>query len=124
MGFGQAVTTCLSRYATFYGRASRSEFWWFFLFFILMSVAATIVGILAFPANRLAVEMVTGIVELFLVLPMLAVGARRLHDIGWSGWWQLLYLTVVGYPVLVVLWVLSSEPARNAHGAPAAGGHF
>ena len=69
MNFGQAISTCLSKYATFSGRASRSEFWWFFLFQVLVLAAASMIG-----------EMMYGLVRLGLLLPALAVATRRLHD--------------------------------------------
>ena len=100
MNFGQAISTCFSKYATFSGRASRPEFWWFFLFQILVSVAASMLG-----------DTVSGLVGLALLLPALAVGARRLHDIGKSGWWQLIMLTVIGWLVLIYWW---AQPARDA----------
>jgi uncharacterized membrane protein YhaH (DUF805 family) len=74
MNFGQATSTCLSRSATFSGRASGPEFWWFFLFQILVSVAASMIG-----------DTIAALVSLALLLPALAVGTRRLHDIGKSG---------------------------------------
>ena len=94
MNFGQAISTCLSNYATFAGRASRPEFWWFFLFQVLAQIAASMVG-----------QTMSGLVVLGLLLPALAVGTRRLHDIGRSGWWQLLMLTGIGYLVLLYWWV-------------------
>ena len=121
MGFGQAVTACMVKFADFSGRASRSEFWWFYLFAFLTIVGAVFVGGLAFPADPMAAEMVPAVMELFFIVPVLAAGARRLHDIGRSGWWLLLIPTVVGIVPLVVFWVLASERGRNAHGAPSAG---
>ena len=94
MNFGQAISVCLSKYATFTGRASRPEFWWFFLFQILISIAASMLG-----------DVIAGLVSLGLLLPALAVGTRRLHDIGKSGWWQLIMLTVIGLLVLIYWWV-------------------
>ena len=120
MGFGQAIAACMTDYATFSGRASRSEFWWFYLFVVLMSWGATLVAAAAFPADPAAADALSGLVNLMFLLPVLAAGARRLHDIGRSGWWQLLYLTGIGVILLIVWWVLSSKQERNAHGAPAA----
>ena len=99
MNFGQAISTCFAKYATFSGRASRAEFWWFFLFQILVSIVASMLG-----------DVVAGLVSLALLLPALAVGARRLHDIGKSGWWQLIMLTVIGLLLLIYWWV---QPASG-----------
>ena len=121
MGFGQAIATCMGKYATFSGRASRSELWWFYLFGLLMSWGATIVGILSYPDDPDAADVLPIIVNLALLIPSFAVGARRLHDTGRSGWWQFLYLTVIGIILLIVWWVQSSKQEHNIHGAPAAG---
>lgn len=99
MNFGQAISTCFSKYATFSGRAARPEFWWFFLFQILVSIVASMLG-----------DVVAGLASLALLLPALAVGARRLHDIGKSGWWQLIMLTVIGLLLLIYWW---AQPGNN-----------
>ena len=104
MNFGQAISVCLSKYATFTGRASRPEFWWFFLFQILISLAASMLG-----------DVIAGLVSLGLLLPALAVGARRLHDIGKSGWWQLIMLTVIGLLVLIYWWVQPTVEGGNEY---------
>ena len=109
MNFGQAISTCLSKYATFSGRASRPEFWWFFLFQLLVSVAASIVS-----------ERFGSLVNLALLLPALAVGTRRLHDIGKSGWWQLLMLTGIGFFVLIYWWVQPTAVGTTMYDAASA----
>jgi uncharacterized membrane protein YhaH (DUF805 family) len=106
MNFGQAISTCFAKYATFSGRASRPEFWWFFLFQILVSIVASMIS-----------EMLSGLASLALVLPSLAVGARRLHDIGKSGWWQLIMLTVIGLLVLIYWWVQPTAEGGNEYEA-------
>lgn len=110
MTLSQAVSRCLNQYATFGGRATRPEFWWFALAQFLVVMAASIVG------DRLGALLAIG-----LLLPTLAVTTRRLHDMGRSGWWQLIYfLPLVGG--LVLLWWLTrpSEPGANRFGAPSA----
>ena len=106
MNFGQAISACLSKYATFTGRARRSEYWWFLLFEFLMMAAASTIN-----------DKLSGLVSLALLLPALAVGVRRLHDIGRSGWWLLLSLVpVIGWIVLLVWAVQKSYPDVNSFG--------
>ena len=102
MDFVQAIKSCLGQYATFTGRASRSEFWWFFLFQVLVMAATGMLG-----------DVINGIASLALLLPALAVGARRLHDIGRTGWWQLLLLTGIGFLMLLYWWVQPSDASAN-----------
>lgn len=100
MTFGESIKTCFSKYAEFSGRAARSEYWWFELFCLLVIVGAGMVN-----------ETLSNLVSLALALPSLAVGARRLHDIDKSGWWQLLYLIpVIGW-IVVIYW--AAQPARE-----------
>ena len=106
MTLGQAISTCLGKYATFNGRASRSEYWWFILFGVLINWGATLIG-----GDRAG-----GLVNVALLLPQLAVGARRLHDIGKSGWWQLLYLTIIGIVVLLYWQIRRGDSFDNEHG--------
>lgn len=98
--FGEAIATCLSKYATFSGRASRSEYWYFQLFFFLV----------AFAAGVLFGDPGMGLVALALVLPVWASGARRLHDTNRSGWWQL--LTIIPVAGLLVLYWLCLKPVE------------
>lgn len=83
----------LRRYAQFTGRARRAEFWWFFLFGLLLSVVASIVDHL-FGTTRTTgaggTGLVGALVSLGLIIPQLAVAVRRLHDIDRTGWWMAL----------------------------------
>jgi uncharacterized membrane protein YhaH (DUF805 family) len=106
MNFMQAVQVCLSKYVDFSGRARRSEFWWFFLFQVIVSIVASFLG-----------DVVSAIAGLALLLPALAVGARRLHDVGKSGWLQLIVLIpLIGILVLLYFWVQPGTSAANMHG--------
>lgn len=103
MSFLEAIRVCLTKYAEFNGRATRAEFWWFTLFVVLVAGALMYVS-----------EALSSIFLIAVLLPQLAVGARRLHDIGKSGWWLLyLLLPVGGIVVLVWLWSLPgvAQPA-------------
>jgi uncharacterized membrane protein YhaH (DUF805 family) len=113
MGMPEAVRTVLSKYADFTGRARRSEFWWFFLFQAVVSIVASLIDqAIGFPALQI-------IVGLALLVPNLAVGARRLHDTDRSGWWQLLALIpLVGFIVLIVWWATEGQRGPNRYGPP------
>ena len=89
MNFIQSIKTCLRKYADFKGRASRSEFWWFQLFLIILEVGLTTLDhlILEFTWDNSITPLATGL-DIVTVIPLAAVTARRLHDIGRSGWWQ------------------------------------
>jgi uncharacterized membrane protein YhaH (DUF805 family) len=100
MTFFESIRVCLTKYADFNGRASRSEFWWFALFITLVSAALVYVH-----------QNLYYIFQIAMLLPFLAVGARRLRDIGKSGWWQLFILVpVAGIVIVGVLW---AQPPAN-----------
>lgn len=113
MNFSTSISTCLSKYATFSGRASRSEYWWFYLFTLLMSWGATVVGAITLGDDE---SLLSGLVSLVFLVPTLAAGSRRLHDIGRTGWWQLLAFTVIGIIVLIIWYATDSEKAPNRYG--------
>ena len=120
---GQSVATCLGKYADFRGRATRSEFWWFFLFVVVVSWVAAVVDSLMLSGWSVGPIAVTGpfgvATNLVMVLPALAAGARRLHDTGRTGWWQvLLVLPCFGVVLLAVFWCLPGKVG----GAVGAGG--
>jgi uncharacterized membrane protein YhaH (DUF805 family) len=103
-----AVKTCLKKYADFNGRAARPEFWWFALFNF---VATNVLGLIVAP--------LAGLLSLALLVPSLAVGARRLHDVNKSGWLQLLWLVpIIGWGLLIYWCVLPGDAATNQYGEP------
>src|SRR4051794_7010790 len=113
MSFTQAVRTCLGKYATFGGRASRAEYWWFALF-TTIAVAAT---------GGVDASLGTGylycLTLLALFVPLLAAGSRRLHDGGRTGWLNLIVLVPgVGGLVLTVLLLLRGDEGSNQYGEP------
>jgi len=111
MTFAAAVGACLSQFATFSGRARRSEYWWFALFSTLVYVAAILVDVL------LRTEMVTLAAVLVLLLPTWAVTVRRLHDTSRSGWWLLVQIIpLVGALVMLVFTLQNSHAFTNQYG--------
>ena len=93
MGFTQSVKTCLSKYIVFSGRAQRSEYWWFVLFVVLVSVGLAVLSAVLFgtdPETGQGSNLLNSVFQLAMLLPMLAAGWRRLHDTGRPGWYLLL----------------------------------
>lgn len=110
MGFSEAVKSVLGQYAGFSGRARRSEYWWFFLVFILAALAGALVDAIVGTTPLFYVLAALG-----LIVPMLGVTFRRLHDTGKSGWWVLLGLVPFGGIVLLVFYCADSA-ADNQYG--------
>ena len=141
MTFGQSIKHVFGNYATFQGRASRSEFWWWYLFTAIVSFVVFIPAIPWYndlinssmnQAGSAAMVMppITGLAALGLALstiwslasliPTIAVAARRLHDTNKSGWLLLLWFLSccfgIGAIILIILWILPSTPGPNRYG--------
>ncbi|WP_380163853.1 DUF805 domain-containing protein [Jannaschia sp. R86511] len=118
MTFQEAIGRCLRRYAELHGRARRSEYWWFTLFFVLVVTAGGLLDqAFGFTEAPEGGGPVAGLLTLALLLPLLGVGARRLHDTGRSAWWLTLGLVPVGGVVVLLLWAAQpSQPDANEHG--------
>ena len=104
MDFGTAIKTCFSKYGTFDGQASKGEFWYWFLFALICGGAATIIDIFIIGVPVESYGPAYWILSLALFLPTISVAARRLHDVGKSGWWQLIALTGIGLIPLIIWW--------------------
>lgn len=115
MSFGQAIKTFWAKYATFTGRARRSEYWYAWLFVALVSSGIAI----AFPGTDDMASPQSQLWSLATLIPGLAIGARRLHDTGRSAknlWWLL--LVIVGWIILLVYVLEDSKPGANQYGEP------
>lgn len=104
--------TALNKYVDFNGRSRRTEFWSFVLVSFLFGVAANRWDEFMFGGR----ETVESLVDIALFLPSIAVGARRLHDTGRSGWWQLIALTGIGLIVLFIWWAQDGDHRDNKWG--------
>ena len=116
MGFPEAIQVCLSKYSDFSGRASRSEYWWVYLFCVLMSWGVSVVGAITLEDGAATIPSL--LLNLAFMLPSFAAGVRRLHDTNHSGWWLLLLLTVVGVILLIVWFASKSDEGANRYGQP------
>jgi len=117
MNIQTAVKTCFNKYATFSGRASRSEYWFFYLFTIIASVITWVIDTMLLGYGADDTGAISLIFQIIIILPSLAVGARRLHDIGKSGWWQLLIITLIGIILLIVWFATVGSSKKNNYGS-------
>lgn len=109
----------LKKYATFSGRAQRSEYWYFILFYFLITLALALVdGMTGSLGSSSGYGLLSGLFSLGMLLPSIAVGVRRLHDTDRTGWWLLLaFIPLIGSIVLLVFFVQDSTPGDNRFGA-------
>ena len=123
MSFGAALASFFSKYATFSGRARRSEFWFAVLFTTLVSVA---IGTI-WPGTTLVVDgmsfqqssVPSNLWQLAILVPSLALSWRRLHDVGRKGtYYFFILIPIVGWIMLFIQFVKDSQPGSNAFGQP------
>lgn len=123
MNFGQAIKSGFSNYVTFSGRAARSEFWYWTLFVVLVTMAAGILDRGLFDFDESTTTGVFGpLVSLIFFLPGLAVSVRRLHDLDRTGWWLLLVLTIIGVILLIIWDCIKGTTGPNRFGPDPLGG--
>ena len=113
MGFGDAISTCFRKYADFSGRASRSEYWYWYLFRILIIGGIAIIAITARANGLLAL---IALEVLVMLVPSLAVAVRRLHDVNCSGWLLLIAVIPFGSLLLFVLACVPGTQGGNKYG--------
>lgn len=119
MGFSEAIRVGLNKFLSPYGRASRSEFWWYALFIYIIG------GVLGWFGGRLQshgmeqvwLGVIFEVLSALLSISLICASIRRLHDTGKSGWNSLWYiLPLIGWIIEVVLLCKSSQPYENQYG--------
>lgn len=127
MTFTQAVSSVLGKYATFQGRAPRSEYWWWTLFCVLVPIAIGVVEAVLFPEffwiefaampmDDPRVDVLTSLFNLFTLIPSIAVSVRRFHDMGRTGWWLLLIFTGIGAFIIIIWFMFKGTAGPNRFG--------
>jgi uncharacterized membrane protein YhaH (DUF805 family) len=115
MNFGEAITAGFRNYVNFSGRAIRSEYWYWVLFTVLASIVTTILDRAIFADSETGpINLIANVVFL---LPSIAIGIRRLHDIDRTGWWTLIVFTIIGFFVLIYWACQPGTPGANRFGA-------
>ena len=119
MGFSEAIRVGLNKFFYPYGRASRSEFWWYYLcIFIIAAVIAVIGGFLeSVGIEQTWIGIILQCLSAILNISLICAAIRRMHDTGKSGWnvcWGLIPL--VGWIIVIVMLCKPSEPGENQYG--------
>jgi uncharacterized membrane protein YhaH (DUF805 family) len=115
----ESVVSVLKNWKNFSGRASRSEFWYFVL---ASAILGAIVGGIELATGLISIENpnatgpLSSILNLLLAIPSISVTSRRLQDYGYSGWWQLSYITVIGIFVVLIWCMLPAKEDENDWG--------
>lgn len=109
--FADNTIACFKKYSTFQGKASRKEFWYFYLFTFIVSVLTYLIDVSIFRKDPDGILFINTFFAMITFLPTLAAGCRRLHDVNKSGWWQLISITVIGI-IPLIIW-LASKPVKE-----------
>ena len=115
MNFAESISFCFSNYANFNGRGRRSEFWWFYLFTMMLGLGGSIWDS---ATSETGYGVMYWIASIVTFIPIIAAGARRLHDVNKSGWWQLISITIIGIIPLVMWMATEGTKKNNPYGKP------
>ena len=113
-----AIRFGFQKYRDFSGRSTKSEYWKWFFFMLIGILILSIVDIRMHTYNfRTGGGLISGLFRVITLIPSLSLGARRLHDINRTGWWQLLlFVPVVGWIVLLLLAAKDGDIGKNRYG--------
>jgi len=116
MDFQSAVRSGFSRCFDFKTRSSRSEYWFWVLFTFIASIILSFIDIIALGAGDFGT--LSSLFSLVTIIPSLAVGVRRLHDIDKTGWFILLgFIPIIGWLILIYWFCIAGDEEDNAYGA-------
>lgn len=103
-------TNALKRYADFTGRARRKEYWMYILFYLIFYIVLSVID------AALGTLLLTSLFSLALLIPSISIAARRLHDTGRSGWWQLLVLIPLLGSIVLIIFLVQDSHDENIYG--------
>ena len=117
MNMKQSFISVFSNWNNFSGRACRSEYWYFLLSVFLIAFILTIFEVLlGIYSTEIGYGPLTLIFQIIVIIPSISLTSRRLQDRGISGWWQLLQLTIIAIPVLIIIFMLPAKEDKNKWG--------
>ena len=117
MPFVDALKVAVRKYADFDGRASRSEYWWFYVWINLIAIPFMVLDIVALLVLGIEIPIFGSLFQLAYIVPSFSITFRRYHDSGKSGWNLLWALTIVGVFYLIYLTLVEGDAAPNQYGA-------
>ena len=115
VSFAQSWVLFFRNYANFSGRSSRSAYWFWFLWTVIITLFIEILRA-SIGGELSPVDIIDLVWSLGILVPGFALAARRLHDVGRSGWWQLIALTIVGIIPLFIWFVSAGDSDTNKYG--------
>jgi len=117
MNMKQSFISVFSNWNNFSGRACRSEYWYFLLSVFLVAFILTIFEVLlGIYSIEIGYGPLTLIFQIIVIIPSISLTSRRLQDRGISGWWQLLQLTIIAIPILIIIYMLPAKEDENKWG--------
>lgn len=108
--FANQTIICFKKYSTFQGRSQRKEYWYFYLFTLIVSVLTYCIDVSIFRKDPEGILFINAFFSMITLLPSIAAGCRRLHDVNKSGWWQLISFTIIGI-IPLIIW-MASKPVK------------
>ena len=99
------------KYADFTGRARRKEYWMFILFYMILYVVLSVID------SVIGTVFLSVLFSLALIIPSISIAARRLHDTGRSGWWQLISLIPLLGVIVLIVFLAQDSHDENKYGA-------
>ena len=105
----------------FNGRANQAEYWYFTLFYFIISIILSVVdfSLLGYdPMDATSMGVLSGLFNIVCIIPSLSVTVRRLHDVNKSGWNMLWALTIIGAFYVLYLEIIKGSEGDNDYGAP------